>query len=266
VQVGGGCAGISIDVSAVRFFQDKGISLADEVSLHVLDVAGTRIVNLQGSLRQKEFRSCRRTALAKLPVSCRPPGSLVFITAGDGPGAFNVVGLTPHTASSEHGHGGELHWRDSYWRRDRLNMSGVTFEVDPAVLSVVHHVRTDEVLDVLNSKKMRDFRNRMVSVYGSVEKGTVRAFGLHGDREIGFAEFAAGCKLLGYSYEVTRLWEILDEDRSGGISAAELLGRAPDPAEGALSIPCASSTTASGTRVTTATSNGNHSSTEDSRF
>ncbi|CAK0893989.1 unnamed protein product [Prorocentrum cordatum] len=144
VQVGGPCAGTSIDVGAVRFFQDRGISLADEVSLHVLDVAGTRIVNLQGSLRQKEFRGCCRAALAKLPVSCRPPGSLVFITAGDGPGAFNMIGLTPHTGSSEHGHGGELHWRDSFWRRDKLNMSGVTFEVDPAVLSVVHQVRTGE--------------------------------------------------------------------------------------------------------------------------
>ncbi|CAK0875508.1 unnamed protein product, partial [Prorocentrum cordatum] len=69
--------------------------------------------------------------------------------------------------------------------------------------------------------------------------------------------------------EVTRLWEILDEDRSGGISAAELRGSAPGLAEGtsdsAGAIAGASSpTTASdSTRATTAASNANHSFAED---
>lgn len=223
VQVGGPSSSIVIDISGVRFSQDRGISLVDEVSLHVLDIMGTRIVNMQGHLRQKVWRQCHKITLAKLPMSCKPLGDISFITPGDGPGNFNLTGVNANRGTGDHG--GELKWADSHWRRDKLHMSGVTFEVDPSAMSIVHHVRTGEVMEVLNHNKMRDFRNRIVSVYGSLERGVAIAFALKSDdREIGFAEFSAGCKLLGCSYEVTRLWEILDEDRSGGISKAEMFG------------------------------------------
>jgi len=47
--------GSSIDLSAIRFSVGKGLSLIDEVYLHICDVAGTRLVCLQGTLGDRSF-------------------------------------------------------------------------------------------------------------------------------------------------------------------------------------------------------------------
>lgn len=213
-----------IDISAIRFCQDRGISLVDEVSLHAVDVAKTRVMILQGTLRQRDFEKDRRSPLAKLPSSCRPPCDLAFIVAGHSAGGFHLLQIHPTFASGENGNGGEIHWRDSIWRRDKIHLSGVVYEVHAnSIAASFNCERSPAVAAVLSQKLVKSFRRRIVSVYGSLQKGA-SAFGIHHDREISFDEFAAGCKLIGYGYEVTKLWSIMDEDRSGGISAIELLG------------------------------------------
>jgi len=207
----------AIDLSAIRFSIGGGISLVDEVSLHTCDVAGTRLVTLQGVLTERFFAVHSSKPLALLPESCRPPRELPFVVAGTSPGGFHLLMTRP---SKGMGVGGDLMWRDSIWNHDQINLTGMMFEVAAEVVSIstLGTKWTGETLKVF----VKDFQNFLIRKFGSIETAWTVAFDTDGSGSINFTEFGLGCKASGYVGNATRLWAALDEDRSGEISLEEL--------------------------------------------
>jgi hypothetical protein len=120
-----------IDLSAIRFSTSKGIALVDDVSLHTCDIQGTRLVTLQGQLSNRWWTRDHRHPLAALPESCRPPEKTFFVTSGNSSGGFHLLQIQP---SHSFGCGGDVMWKDGIWNRDKLNLSGVFYEIHPNAL------------------------------------------------------------------------------------------------------------------------------------
>jgi len=216
-KIGGGSPEASIDLSAIRFCTDRGISLVDEVSVHAVDVAGSRLVTLQGVLLERSWQTGKKQ-LATLPESCRPSGDLNFIVPGMSREGYHLVHVRPTAAA---GSAGEIMWKDSIWIRDRINLTGVMFEVSQDVLNLRLH-KTDEEMEVARQALMQDLHRRIVKKYGDCRKGLKKAFSLKESEELNFTQFVAGTKLLGYPGHMTRLWSMLDEDQGGSVSYEEL--------------------------------------------
>lgn len=224
VKVGGRSAEMAIDLSAVRFCKDSGISLLDEVSMHTVDVAGSRLVTLQGYLSEKTWsRGGHRKALAMLPESCQPKKDFHFIVPGLAQEGFHLILVTSGTKGNV-GVGGELHWCDSIWNRDRINLTGVMYETSARAVDTSLKSKTDEEKLVAREALMKDFHRRLHRMCGSIQMGLTKVYGIRDEEEITFQEFMAGCKTLGYHGQMTKLWAILDEDMSGKVSYEELLG------------------------------------------
>lgn len=206
----------TIDLSAIRFCTGKGISLVDDVSLHTCDVQGTRLVTLQGQLSNRWWNRDHRHPLALLPESCRPPCEQYFIVTGTSSGGFHLLQVRP---SFSFGCGGDLMWKDGVWNRDKVNLTGVMFEVAPDAVKHTVFAAGREGAAVL----IRDFQQFLIRRFGSIELAWREAFDLDGSGEINFTEFGLGCKAAGYVGNATRLWAVFDEDQSGEISLVELL-------------------------------------------
>lgn len=218
-KLGGGTPEASIDLSAIRFCTDRGISLVDEVSVHAVDIAGSRLVTLQGVLLERSWQHGGvKKQLATLPESCRPAKDLHFIVPGMSREGYHLVYVRPTTAA---GSAGEIMWKDSIWIRDRINLTGVMFEVSQDVLSLRLH-KTDEEMEVAKQALMQDLHRRIVKKYGSIDFGLKKAFSITEADELNFTQFVAGTKLLGYPGHMTRLWSMLDEDQGGSVSYEEL--------------------------------------------
>merc|ERR1712137_616587 len=127
VALGRGEVEGAIDLSAIRFCIGRGISLVDMVTLHTCDVAGTRMVILQGHL-QACFFSSHNEPLAVLPDSCRPAKDISFVVAGTSAEGFHLVIIRP---SHSYGRGGDVLWCDSRWNHDEINLTGIMYEVAP---------------------------------------------------------------------------------------------------------------------------------------
>lgn len=224
----------TIDLSAVRFCSGKGISLVDEVSLHTLDIYGSRLVTLQGRLANRWWTRDHRHPLALLPESCRPPKEIPFIVTGTSSGGFHLVLVRP---SFSFGCGGDLMWKDGVWNRDKVNFTGIMFEVASDAMKHPSFTAGREGASVLIS----DFQQFLLRRFGSIEEAWHQAFDLDGSGQINFTEFGLGCKAAGYVGNATRLWAALDEDASGSISLSELLADSqpapvPDDEEGGSEI------------------------------
>lgn len=219
-KVGGGTPEATIDLSAIRFCTDKGISLVDQVSVHAVDVAGSRLVTLQGVLLERSWQQGGlKKQLATLPDSCRPARDLHFIVPGMSREAYHLVQVR---CATEPGKAGEVLWRDSIWRRDRINLTGIIFEVDPAALQFCLHPTVDEK-DVARQALIQDLHRRILRKYGGpLEYCLKKAFQITGDEELNFTQFVAATKLLGYPGHMTKLWSMLDEDQGGSVSYEEL--------------------------------------------
>merc|ERR1719324_1574675 len=206
----------TIDLSAIRFCTGKGISLVDDVSLHTCDIQGTRLVTLQGRLANRWWTRDHRHPLALLPESCRPPCEQYFIVTGTSSGGFHLLQVRP---SFSFGCGGDLMWKDGVWNRDKVNLTGVMFEVAPDAVKHTVFAAGREGAAVL----IKDFQQFLIRRFGSIELAWREAFDLDGSGEINFTEFGLGCKAAGYVGNATRLWAVFDEDQSGEISLVELL-------------------------------------------
>jgi len=216
----------TIDLSAIRFCVSGGISLVDEVSLHTIDIGGTRMVCLQGTLTERFYVVHNQRPLVLFPESCRPPRELPFIVAGTSPGGFHLLMARPTHGC---GVGGDLMWRDSIWNHDRINLTGLMFEVaeDALQVSTLSSSWTGESLRIF----VNDFQNFLIRKFGSIGAAWEIAFDTDESGSINFTEFGLGCKASGYVGNATRLWAALDEDRSGEISLEELnTGQQPDTA------------------------------------
>lgn len=207
----------AIDLSAVRFCTKGGISLIDEVSLHTVDIGGTRMVSLQGALTERFFTVHSFKPLGLLPESCRPPRDLPFVVCGTSAGGFHLLCARPNY---DMGCGGELMWRDSVWNHDQIHLTGTMYEVSAEVVhvSTLSSKWTGESLQIF----VRDFQNFLIRKFGSIERAWMEAFDTDGSGSVNFTEFGLGCKSSGYVGNATRLWAALDEDRSGEISLDEL--------------------------------------------
>mmetsp|Transcript_93625 Transcript_93625/g.166591 ORF Transcript_93625/g.166591 Transcript_93625/m.166591 type:complete len:498 (+) Transcript_93625:66-1559(+) len=207
----------AIDLSAVRFCINGGISLTDEVSIHTADIGHSRLVCLQGTLSDRFFVVDSKKPLAMLPESCRPPEEIPFIVSGSGPGSFNLMIARPLRGG---GIGGDLMWRDGVWNHDVVHTSGIMYEVaaDAMPFSLVNASWAPEILMVF----VGEFQKFLVAKFGSIEDAWEEAFDTDGSGEINFTEFSLGCKKAGYVGNATRLWAALDEDRGGSISLDEL--------------------------------------------
>lgn len=218
-KLSGGSHEASIDLSAIRFCTDRGISLVDEVSVHAVDIAGSRIVTLQGVLLERSWaHGGVKKQLATLPESCRPAKDLHFIVPGISREGYHLVHVRPTTNASS---SGEIMWKDSIWIRDRINLTGVMFEVSQDALGMRLH-KTEEEMEVARQALLQDLHRRVVKKYGSVNFGLKKAFCITEADELNFTQFVAGTKLLGYPGHMTRLWSMLDEDQGGSVSYEEL--------------------------------------------
>lgn len=209
----------ALDLSAIRFCVGGGISLVDEVSLHTVDIAGTRLVNLQGCMSDRFFAVHSHKALALLPESCRPPGDRPFVVAGASFGGYHLLVAK---AAYGLGCGGDLTWRDSVWNRDKIHFTGIMYEISPDALqfSTLNAQWSGEQMSIF----VQDFQNFLVRKFGSIEEAWHVAFDTDGSGSVNFTEFGLGCKASGYVGNATRLWAAFDEDRSGDISLDELGG------------------------------------------
>jgi hypothetical protein len=210
----------TIDLSAIRFCLGKGISLVDDVSIHTCDVQGTRFVTLQGRLANRWWTRDHRHPLALLPESCRPNSEHHFIVSGTSAGGFHLLQVRPNHSF---GSGGDLMWKDGVWNRDKINLTGVMFEVSPEALKCTVFAAGREGAAVV----IKDFQQFLIRRFGSIEQAWAQAFDLDGSGQINFTEFGLGCKAAGYVGNATRIWAALDEDQSGEISQVELLSGAP---------------------------------------
>jgi hypothetical protein len=234
-KIGGGSPEASIDLSAIRFCTDRGISLVDEVSVHAVDIAGSRLVTLQGVLLERSWAAGGvKKQLATLPESCRPAKDLHFIVPGMSREGYHLVHVRPTSAK---GSAGEVMWTDSIWIRDRINLTGVMFEVSQDVLNLRLH-KTDEEMEVAKQALLQDLHRRIVKKYGTIEYGLKKAFCITEADELNFTQFVAGTKLLGYPGHMTRLWSVLDEDQSGSVSYEELAHSIHSNIRDKLQAPC----------------------------
>lgn len=206
----------TIDLSAIRFCTGKGISLIDDVSLHTCDIQGSRLVTLQGRLSNRWWTRDHRHPLALLPESCRLRSEQYFIVSGTSSGGFHLLHVRP---GFSFGSGGDIMWKDGVWNRDKINLTGVMFEVSADAITHPVFAAGREGAAVL----IRDFQQFLIRRFGSIEQAWQQAFDLDGSGEINFTEFGLGCKAAGYVGNATRLWGALDEDQSGEISMEELL-------------------------------------------
>jgi len=208
----------AVDLSAVRFAIGGGICLIDQVSLHTVDVAGSRMVTLQGTLSERFFCSHSKKPLAILPESCRPPVDLPFVVTGSTPGGFHLMRSRPIYGG---GVGGNLCWMDSVWDKDIIHLTGIMYEVSPDALkaSTWDSSWTGESLKVF----LQDFQNFLIRKFGSIEDAWHMAFDADNNGSVNFTEFSMGCKAAGYVGNATRLWAALDDDRSGELSLEELV-------------------------------------------
>lgn len=211
----------AVDLSALRFCFAPGISLVDEVSVHTVDLAGGRMVSLQGSLSCRSFKERGRLPLALLPDSCRPPQELMFVGTGDSLGGFNLVLVRP--AYHPIGVGGELFWRDSVWNRDTIHVTGTMYEVadDALTLSTLAAKWSPVALQALLS----DFQTLLMKKFGAIDTAWYSLFDLYGAGSVTFTNFGLGCKSIGYIGNITKLWAGLDLDCSGAIDFGEFLAR-----------------------------------------
>lgn len=217
-KIGGGTPEATIDLSAIRFCTDRGISLVDEVSVHAVDIAGSRLVTLQGVLLEKSWgQGGVKKQLATLPESCRPSKELHFIVPGMSREGYHLV----HVKRGIGGKAGEIYWEDSIWIRDRINLTGVMFEVSQDALDLRLHKSSEEV-EVAKQALLQDLHRRITKKYGSLDVGLKKVFSMSEADELNFTQFVSGTKLLGYPGHMTRLWSMLDEDQGGSVSYEEL--------------------------------------------
>jgi len=206
----------NIDLSAIRFCNTKGIALMDRVTLHILDVCGTRLVCLQGSTVDHYFKLEKHKPLALLPESCRPPADVPYIVAGGVPGRFHLLLKTRIRC---HGYGGDVRWRDSSVNHDKLHFTGIMYEVGAeALLCKPFDTKMTQVF-------IDDFQRFLKSRFGDVDTAYDQVFDTDGNGCIDFTEFGRGCKMCGYVGNATRLWNALDVDRDGELSREELGAR-----------------------------------------
>lgn len=225
IKIGGGTPEASIDLSAIRFCTDKGISLVDEVSVHTVDIGGTRLVTLQGRMLEQSWRlGGANKVLTSLPESCRPGKDMHFVVPGVSREGFHLVHVKPLSGT---GHGGDITWKDSIWVRDRINLTGIMYEVASSAMHISVH-KSDEEKEVSRLALMTDFHRRLVKKYGSVAIGLQEAFGMSQEEELNFTQFVSGTKALGYPGHMTRLWAALDDDMSGEVSYEEVLNAVKD--------------------------------------
>ncbi|CAJ1387716.1 unnamed protein product [Effrenium voratum] len=214
----------AIDLSSIRFCKTGGLSLTDEVTLHTVDVMGSRLVCLQGHLHECFYVSDCRRPLAMLPESCRPKEVLHFVTAGSGPGAFHLVQVRPMKGS---GIGGDLMWKDGVWNHDQVHMTGIMYEVhgDALQCSFLDASWSPEILRIF----VAEFQKFLVAKFGSIEDAWDEAFDLDCVGTVNFTQFSMGCKKAGYVGNATRLWAALNQDQGEDISLEEFARDSLDP-------------------------------------
>jgi len=210
----------SVDLSCIRFNTSRGVEIADDVKLHSCDVGMVRLVALQGNLSERIFAIDRLKRIALLPPGFRPLRKLTFVVAGMRTGGFHLVRVEED---------GELHWIDSVWAHDSLNVSGMIFVAAQPAANELSSLGgwTSQRRDIV----VRDFQKSLVRRFGSIENAWETVFDLDGSGAINFMEFEHGCKQLGRSHDATRLWHMFDEDHSGEITMDELAEKPPDPYE-----------------------------------
>lgn len=209
-----------IHLSGIRFGLGRGMSLIDEVRVHILQTPSRRLAILQGYIGERSFPVHSRKALAMLPGTCKPHGTHHFVATGSSLGSYQLVTVQPSNGKVK-GIGGELLWKDSVWIRDSINFSGVVFEVAPdAIVVDPEAARSAESAAIFK----KDFQDFLVSKFGSSEAAWRQVFDTDGSGQINFTEFGLACKAVGYIGNVQRLWSLLDDEDSGEISYKELTG------------------------------------------
>jgi len=211
--------GGSIDLSAIRFSIGKGISLIDDVTLHICDVAGTRIAGLQGTLSERCFEIHGRKLVALLPESCRPPEQTDFVVSGTN-GGFHLMRVRPSTTHAAHGDG-DLVWQDGKWNRDVIAMNGIMFEVATSSLGLPNPLQERTITEG-QAIAIMDFQKYLIRRFGCFRAAWDMAFDTDHSGIVNFTEFGLGCKHSGYVGNASRLWAVLDADLSGAISLQEL--------------------------------------------
>jgi hypothetical protein len=193
------------------------MSIMDEVRMHTCDFDGARIVVLQGTLEARSYKSQGLNHVIKLPKPCTPRHEEAFVAAGLTPSFFHLLVVRE---SHARGIGGELFWDDSQWHgNDQMSLSGVMYVA--AEEAMQYNLYSDELSANRKMIVLMDFQRSVQMKCVNLERGWCEAFDTDGGGSICFTEFEPGCRHVGYAGDLTRVWGILDEDRSGEITIDE---------------------------------------------
>jgi len=208
-----------VDLSAVRFSLGRGVGICDEVRLHTCDLAGSRVVMLQGSLAERSFPQQCHTPFCQLPPACRPASEVVFVVSGVRAGSQHLITIKPTKCQSKH-LGADVIWSDAFLDHDVIHLTGVMYEVASDALE--HTLGGPDWS--ANRKKLVvfEFQRILLRKYGSLTKAWHEAFDIEYVGHINFTKFTRGCKAAGYNGNLFRLWRMFDEDGSGEITLDEL--------------------------------------------
>lgn len=210
----------AVDLGAIRFSLDRGLALIDEVRLHTCTLDdGRRLAVVQGCLAARAFHAEGSPLLiTHLPTSCRPRAPTPFIVPGARPGSYHLLVVRP---ASLRGLGGDVAWCDNKFQcTEVVSLSGLLYEVGDWEASL----RAPEVrVWTLNRKLIvvAEFQNKVRGRFNELAVAWRGSFDVAATGWINFTQFCNGCQAVGYKGDFSRLWDMLDEDRSGEISSKE---------------------------------------------
>jgi hypothetical protein len=120
-----------LSLTALRFPLDAGVPLTNDgnVTIHRV-LNGTQAI-LRGLLLDKVYRRDGRLLL--IPLEFQPAEDTHFCTCSEGHGAapyFNLVEVVSRRFVSGTGFvGGEVLWKDGFWERSHVAVSGVMYPI-----------------------------------------------------------------------------------------------------------------------------------------
>ena len=209
-------AGCLVDLGGVHFALCGGLPLAEGVQIFCCTVKGQSLAMLQGKVSEKVFDlQPKDQPLLVIPPDFRPAEVCPFVVPGSRSAGFHLLQVSASPA------GGRLDWRDSVWNRDEMELTAVVYKM-PINLECLPCALIGTWSNARRNIVLEDFRQALMSRFGSLDEAWQAAFDVWGDGDVDFAQFAEGCRLAQFSGNVCRLWSMLDLAKQGLVTLQDL--------------------------------------------